>query len=281
MGIGDGPASHQRGHDGYVDQLGEAAEPVRRVGRDDAAPRVEDRAFGGLDEVHRGADLARMAFRQGFVAGEIDPAGPVPGHRLGEHVLGDVDEHGPLAARRREVERLTDDVGDVFGPRDEVIVFRHRHRDAPGMRLLEGVVADGSPGDLPGDRHHRNRVHVGVLQGGDQVRGCRSRGRDGDADPTGGMCVAGCHVPRALLVASQDVPDVAVDDRVVGGEDRSAGYPEYDLDFLEFECTDEGLCSGELVCHSALRCGCFGRCRDMRKPSVDTEGWAHTLSVCA
>ena len=62
---------------------------------------------------------------------------------------------------------------------------------------------------LAGDRDDRHRVHVGVGDRGDQVGRARARGRHADADPAGRLRVALGRVAGALLVADQDVPDLA------------------------------------------------------------------------
>src|SRR5581483_6781720 len=65
----------------------------------------------------------------------------------------------------------------------------------------------------------------------DEVCRARSRRGEGDADAARRASVALGHVPGALLVAGEHVADArAAGDRVVGGEDRAAGYPEGDLD---------------------------------------------------
>ena len=62
----------------------------------------------------------------------------------------------------------------------------------------------------------------------------------------GGVRVALGHVAGALLVAHEDVADRRVDERVVDGEDRTAGEAEHDLRVLHLEALDECLGSGEL-----------------------------------
>src|SRR5690606_39513751 len=113
----------------------------------------------------------------------------------------DQDRAGP--ARRRQVERLVDDVRDLVGGGDQIGVLGAVHRQAGGVGLLEGVASDGGGADLPGDGHQRGGVHLGVLEGGDQVGGAGTRGGEHDADPAGGHGVALCHVAGALLVTDR------------------------------------------------------------------------------
>ena len=46
----------------------------------------------------------------------------------------------------KHLPRLVHRLGDLIGAGDEVVVLGRRHRDTPGMSLLEGVIADGVGG---------------------------------------------------------------------------------------------------------------------------------------
>ena len=265
VGVGEGPAGHEGRHDREVRLLGEATEPVGGVRLDDAAAGVEDGTLGFVDEPHRGLHLTGVALHRRLVAGQVDGAGSMPLHLGVEDVLRDVDEDGTGTTRGGEVEGLGDDVGELLDGGDEVVVLRTRHGDAPGVGLLEGVHPDRLRRHLAGDRHHRDRVHVGVLEGGDEVRRPRSGGRHAHAHPAGGVGVPGGHVAGTLFVSGQDVADGAVEEGVVGGQDRPAGHAEDDLDPFVFERSDEGLGSGEGLCHGRLR-GRWSGARDVENP---------------
>ena len=98
--------------------------------------------------------------------------------RLGVDVVlvdGDVDEHRRRADRCGDVERLGDHLRDVVTVADQEVVLGDRHRDAGDVGLLERVGADQCASDLSGDRDHRDGVHLGVGQRGDQVGGAGTR----------------------------------------------------------------------------------------------------------
>ena len=78
-----------------------------------------------------------------------------------------------------------DRAGDVLGAGDEEAVLGDRHRDAADVGLLEGVRPDRRGGDLAGDGDDRHRVHVGVGDRRDEVRGARAGRRHADADLAG------------------------------------------------------------------------------------------------
>ena len=106
-----------------------------------------------------------MAVEVGAEAGQAGDdvvVGRVLGARLLlQGVLGDVDVDGTRPAGAGEVERLGDDVRDVVGVPDQVVVLGHRQRDAGDVDLLERVLADQRAGDVAGDRDHRDRVQLG------------------------------------------------------------------------------------------------------------------------
>ena len=83
-----------------------------------------------------------------------------------------------------------------------------------------------------------------VGDAGDQVGGARARGGDADADPAGGARVAVGGEGRALLVADQDVPQRATDQRVVDRHDRAAGVAEDEVHALVLERLDEQAGAG-------------------------------------
>ena len=64
------------------------------------------------------------------------------------HVDGDVDEHRAGTAGRGDVERLLDDLGEVVGVLDQVVVLGDRQRDAGDVGLLERVRAEDGVRDL-------------------------------------------------------------------------------------------------------------------------------------
>ena len=246
VGIGDGAPAHEGRDDREVRLLGELDERFGSAGLDDPATDIEDGSLGCLDAPHGLLDAAGMRLGGWLVAGEVDRGVGVLPLELGiEDVLRDVDEDRAGATCRSDVEGLPHDRGDVGGVGHQVVVLGGGHRDPGRVGLLEGVVADRRRGDLAGDRHHRHRVHERIGEGRDEVRRAGARRRDHDADPTRRPGVPARHVPCTLFVAGEDVADRAVEQRVVGREDRPAGHAEYDIHPLVFEGSDECLGSRE------------------------------------
>ena len=159
----------------------------------------------------------------------------------GEGILGEVDVDGARSAGAGDVEGLRDDTRDVVGLAHEVVVLRHRQRDAGDVDLLEGVLADERAGHVAGDGDHGHGVQLRRGDAGHQVRGAGTAGAEADADPPAGAGVAVGRVGSTLLVADEDGTQLGVvGPNVVERQDDAARVAEDDLHAL----ADEGLAEG-------------------------------------
>ena len=164
----------------------------------------------------------------GPVAGQLDLVRPFEGCLGGQGVLADVHKNRPRPPSACQVERLGDHARDLRGIGDEVVVLDDRHGDAGDVSFLEGVCADRGTRHLAGDRDDRDRVHVGIGDGCDEVRGAGAGGGHADTDLAGGLRVPLGRVAGGLLVADEDVAHLlGVHQRVVRGQDRPARDAEY------------------------------------------------------
>ncbi len=88
-------------------------------------------------------------------------------------------------------------------------------RDSERVGFLERVAADQLGGNLAGDGDHRDGIHHGIDQAGDQIGRARSRRGAAHADAAGGSRVAFGGEGGVLLVADQDMADGMVVEGVV------------------------------------------------------------------
>ena len=226
--------------------LGEGPELVPGLGDEHAVAREDQRALGVLDLPGRQLELPGVALGVGpeaRQAGDHVLEGGVLGARLLlEGVLRDVHVHGPGAPVLRDVEGFGDDARDVVGVADQVVVLRHRQRDAGDVDLLERVLADERPGDVAGDRDHRHRVQLRGGDAGDEVGGTGAAGAHAHADLAAGTGVAVGRVGAALLVPDEDVPDLGVvAEDVVDRQDDAARVGEERVGALADERLHEGV----------------------------------------
>ena len=109
--------------------------------------------------------------------------------------------------------------------------------------------ADEVRAHLARDADQRRRVHPGVGDGGHEVRRARPGCGHRDANASGSTGVALGHVPRPLLVPSEDVAHSRpAGERVVQRQNRAAGEPERDVDSLGFERAQDRI--GAVGCHA-------------------------------
>ena len=236
--------AHQRAGDREVVGCGQLAQLLGRAGVDHAAARVEDGPLRVGEGLGGDSDLLDVALGVGLVAGQLRGADDrlVVDLQLRE-ILRDVDEDRAGPAGLRDVEGLVDVVGDLRRVGDQERVLDDRQRDAGDVGLLKPVGADQVGADLAGDEDRRHRVHVGVGDRGDQVRSAGARGREGDADVPGGLCISLRRMAGALLVADLHVLEIGVVERVVERQARPARDPEYVLDTLGLESLAECVSS--------------------------------------
>jgi hypothetical protein len=244
--VGEGAPGHQRGDHRNAGQLGQLAELGGGSRLDHAAADVEHRAAGLADQPGGLAHLAGVRPGHRVVAGQLERDWPGEvGHGL-HGVLGHVHQHRARSPGRGHVEGLADGPGDVLGLGDQEVVLGDGDGDPGDVGFLEGVGADHAARHLAGDGHHRDRVHIGVGDGGDQVRRAGAAGRHADADAPGGLRVAGGRVAGPLLVPHQDVPDdLRVEQRVVGRQDGAAGDAEHHVSAHPLERVHERLRPGD------------------------------------
>ena len=120
-------------------------------------------------------------------------------------------------------------------------MLRDGQRDARNVRLLKRVRADQLASHLPRNAHDRRGIEHGRGNAGHHVRGARTGRGDRHTNAPGSARVAIGHVRRALLVADEYVMDIAVLQRVIGGQNRAAGIAEYGGNALLFQTFPENL----------------------------------------
>ena len=130
---------------------------------------------------------------------------------------------------------------------DQIIVLGDGQRDAGDVGFLKGIGADQLAAYLTGDANDGRRIHHGGGDAGDHVGGARARSRDRHPDLAAGARIAIRHVGGALLMAHQDVMDVAVLQGVVGRQNRAARIAEDVLYSLALQAFPKNLRSR--FCH--------------------------------
>ncbi len=155
-------------------------------------------------------------------------------------VLGDVDHDRPGPAGAGEMERLLHDPRQLVHVHHQIGMLHHRQGHPEEVGLLEGHLADELRHHLPGDRHERDRVHVGVGDRRHQVGGSRPAGGHAHADLAGDPRITLGRERAALLVPGQDDPNlVGPRQRLVELLRGAARISEDDLDPLADQALDD------------------------------------------
>src|SRR5690606_32011504 len=123
-------------------------------------------------------------------------------------ILGNVDNHGAGAAAGRHVEGLGDGLGNIFLALDHVAVLHDGTGNTDHVGFLEGVVTDLVAGNLAGDHHQGNGIHVGGGNAGDGIGGTGPGGDQHRPHLAGDAGIGIGGVDRGLLVAHQDMVDL-------------------------------------------------------------------------
>ena len=205
-----------------------------------AAAVVDERALGLVEHFSDGFQLF-LADVVGFV--HLDLALRDKLALCARDVLRDVDEYRTRTSGLCDTESLADGVRQLLYVANHEIVLGDRHGDAGDIDLLEGVASDEARADVAGDGNHRDGVHIGCCDAGDEVGRARSARCEAHADPAGRTCITVRRVSRALLVCRQNVMNaVAVLVKcVVDVENCTARITEDGINALLHERVDEDL----------------------------------------
>ena len=113
------------------------------------------------------------------------------------------------ALRERGAAGEVDDVVDVRGAHDPLVVDRQVREQVVGVVVLEVVGADQVVVGHPGDGQQRRALELGVEQPVGEVDRARARGGKAHAELAGELRVAHRGHRADLLVADVDVADLA------------------------------------------------------------------------
>ena len=248
-------------------------------GIDNAAAGIEHGTLCRREHFDSFGDLVRRADHAWLVAvrGQGGIVLLIPPRRRDLHILGDIDHHRTGAARSGDAESFLDRRAKAFGVFYEVVVLGAVAGQSDGIGFLKGVGADERGGDLPGDHHHGNRIHIGIGDAGDRIGSPRAAGHQYHAGLPGRAGIAFGGVRRACFVAHQDMADILIGkELVVDRQHRAAGIAEDEFDTLPFEAFDQDSGAAALFVHFTLRP--VSRCsRDTNRPGAGVYSAGPTL----
>ena len=233
--LGEDPLPHQGVGDEDAVLRRQLLQFRRRVGVYNPAPGIDDGVARCEDGARRHLDLLLMPLVGGLVPAQQRLLAAAVIQIAAGDVHGQVDDHRSRPAGTGDIESLLHHVRYVRGVFDQVIMLDDGHGDPGGVRLLEGIGADEVSGDLAGDGHHGDRIHVGVGDPGHQVGGPRSGGGHAYAYAAGDPRVAVGGMGRPLLVAGEHLAYLALLEHVENWQHHPARDAEDDLHTFVFQ----------------------------------------------
>ena len=214
--------AHEGGDGGDAHRVKNLHEGFPGIGDRQATPEKEKRFFCRRDLGRQSSYLFHRGVPDGFIAADRDCVGVIVVEHFILDILRDIDYDGAGTTARGEIERLLEDTSEAGPFHYEVVVLRHRLGYADGVRFLEGVVAEHSPGDLSGDTDQGNGIEPGGRKTRHGVGGARAAGRYADADFARGPGIPVGRVDGSLFMPVQDDADVG---RVVQSVEDRYGRP--------------------------------------------------------
>ena len=238
--------AHERRGDGNVGGFGKLLEFRRRAAGDDAATAINHRPFGLLDEaddlVQR--EIVRFDVGLGVTGQAFFDFGERRPDRLGFGLLNvfrKINHHRAGATGLRDVKGFFHNARNVVDVRDEIAVLHDRQRDADDVGLLKRAAPDHRLRHLAGDGDERAGIHVGVGDGGDEIRRAGAAGAHAHAGLAGDARITFGGKRATLFVARKNGADLRVRERLVNFHARAAGIGEDDFNAFAFEGFDKDV----------------------------------------
>ena len=233
---GNAPIPSKVSATGMPARLGELANLIHRAGDDDSVAGKNHGPLRVVNEIQRLLIFFRLRRKVGTISGQLRLRGiPIKFACSLLRVLSDVDQNRPRTARSRDIESFSDGARDFVGVGDEIVMLRDGQRNAGDVGLLKGVGADQLAANLSRDADDWRRIEHRSGNARDHIGRAGSGRGNGDADFPAGASVTVGHVRRTLLVAHQDVVNLAALERVIGRQNCAAGIAEHVLHALALD----------------------------------------------
>ena len=168
---------------------------------------------------------------------------PVRGTVLLLNIFGNINHHRTGSAGTGQFKSLIYDFRNIRRIQHQKTVFDNGPGDADDIRFLKRISADGTGRDLPGNKHRRDRVHIGICDPADQIGGTGAAGGHTDADFARGPGVTACSKSTALFVAGKDHADLGFGQCLMQFNRLTAGIREDSIYAMTLQTADDDLTS--------------------------------------
>ena len=123
------------------------------------------------------------------------------------HILRNIDKHRTRSAFFCNGKCTADRRCQITHILDDKVMFCDRHCHSGNINLLKTVFSQQRYTNITGDRHHRNRIHIGRCDTGDQIGRTRSGGCKTHTDFSGASRITVRRMAGPLFMGGQNVSD--------------------------------------------------------------------------
>ena len=200
--------SHQRRGYRNLGAFGKLGQFLRSLRSDHTATAIDHRPLGGGNKAQHLLKGQIIRASHGIVAAQADSLREDWMGSLVLDVLGNIDQHRAGTSALGDMECLLDDPGNIIDIPDKIAVLHHRKGHPEEIGLLESTAPDHLLRHLPGDRHKRHGIHVGISNAGHEIGGAGTGGSHADSSLAGHAGISLRSESTALLMAGQDGTDL-------------------------------------------------------------------------
>ena len=178
------------------------------TGTENTTAGTDHRVLGLSNGLSHTTDLIDIALVTGLVSTNIYRLRIDGVNDLLLHITGNVDENGALTAGGSDMEGLLDDARNLPGILYQVAMLNERCYGTGHVYFLENVLTQLMAGYLAGNGDHRNGVHIGGGNTGDQVGRTGTGCYHAHTHLAAGTGIAAGHMAGILLGTHQGILNV-------------------------------------------------------------------------
>ena len=250
---GKGAQSKQGGRDRGIDLLRKLDQLFGGPRVDHSPPGIDDRPFRFYNRLGRLEDLPLMAIVGRIVAANMDIVRVIEVGLGEDHILGHIHQNRPGTTRRRDMECLLDGYRQILDIFDQVIMLGAGPRDPNDIGFLEGVISNHGGGNLSGNDHHRDRIHIGGCHSGHHIGRPWTGGHQTHPHFSAGPGIAIGRVGGRLLVPNQYMLQRGIEKHVIDGENDAPGESKDGLHPFPEQALDDDSCTRQFHMGSLCR----------------------------
>ena len=212
------------------------------VGENHPAAGINHRPLGAKQQLNRFLDLPEMPLDHRVIRTHLNLGGVLELALVGRNILRDIDQNRPGTTRIGNIKCLFHRRGEVTHILDQEVMLDTGTGNTDRIALLEGVLTDIMRRHLPGNDHHRDRIHVRRRNTCHGIGRAGARSDQCHTDALRRPCQSIGSMDRCLLMTHQNMLDfVLFEQLVVDVKNRPTRITEYVVDLFFLKAPDYNL----------------------------------------